>query len=145
MTNPIELERAVIGAILTDASVIDEVAAIIEPSHFYLISLGKTYDLMLQLRADGKAIDLITVDSELRAHKAEQPTASELAAWAETALPSSAITYADAIKAEATRRAMTTAFQDGLARLNAEGENPQTVGEDLAAKILQLKIGRAHV
>lgn len=134
----IDAERAVIGAIIIDPSVLAEVEAILTPADFYAVTLGKTFDIMLKLRADNKAIDLVTVDQELRARGYQQPTAADLAGYSDNALPSSVVTYAGIVKEASVRRAMTAALQAGLAKLNDLNEPAKSVADDVAGRILQI-------
>lgn len=143
MQNSIEAERAVIGAMLIDESIIPEISMIIEPADFYLPSAGRAFGVILQLVSDGKPVDLLTVDGALRALGYQEPTAADLATWAdEGAIPSHAAAHAEAVKKYANGRAVTRACQDTLARINEQGEDPHQVGEDLAAKVIDIGMNR---
>ena len=58
-------EQAVIGAILIDPAVCDEVATVVKPSDFYVDKNRRIYQRLLDMNADG-AIDLTLLVEELR-------------------------------------------------------------------------------
>lgn len=60
------LEEAVIGAILVDKKAVHEVIPILEPSDFYVPANQSIYQTALELFADGKPIDTLTVITALR-------------------------------------------------------------------------------
>jgi replicative DNA helicase len=62
----LELEEAVLGAMLIDKKGVDEVIDILQPDAFYKISHQLIFDAIYQLFQDSQPIDLLTVSSELR-------------------------------------------------------------------------------
>ncbi len=62
----IEAEQAVLGAVITDASVLPEVMGIITPEQFYSKENGAIFRQMVFLFMAGKPIDYITVLDEVR-------------------------------------------------------------------------------
>lgn len=138
MQSSIEVERAVIGAMVIDDGVIDEISTILAPGDFYSPMMGKVYQAIVDLHSAGKAVDLITIDQEIHRRGYTEPSAADLAEWADGVMVSAAPTYAASVKKLAIRRAMTRTFQDGLVKLNELGEEPKEVAEEVATKILQL-------
>lgn len=63
----IEAEQAVLGAILLDNDAIQIAREIIEGDDFYKSSHRKIFEAMLELNAEEKGIDLITLSEKLRA------------------------------------------------------------------------------
>ena len=62
----IELERAVLGAILLQPGVMGEVAMILKPESFYMRSHETIFRVIWELEANQKPIDMLTVTEELR-------------------------------------------------------------------------------
>jgi replicative DNA helicase len=62
----LEAERAVIGALLSDASGMDDVAGILSPEAFYDKALELIYRVMADLYSRGEKIDLVTVMAGLK-------------------------------------------------------------------------------
>ncbi len=61
-----EAERAVLGSILLDQSIILTIAAILRPSDFYKDSNKKIYETLLQLNESNKSIDTLLLTKALR-------------------------------------------------------------------------------
>jgi replicative DNA helicase len=63
--NP-EAEQSVLGAILVRPGVLDRVADLIEPIHFYREAHGRIFQAMLDLYGRGEPVDLVTVTALLK-------------------------------------------------------------------------------
>ncbi len=61
-----ELEEAVLGAMLIDKKGVDEVIDLIQPEVFYKATHQTIFEAIFQLFQDSQPIDLLTVSSELR-------------------------------------------------------------------------------
>lgn len=61
----VELEEAVLGAIMIDKNVATEVFEILRPEYFYVESNRVIYEAILNLYKEMKAIDILTVKEEL--------------------------------------------------------------------------------
>ena len=61
-----ELEEAVLGAIMIEKDAIIEVIDILKPESFYKDEHQKIYSAILNLFANDKAIDILTIPEELR-------------------------------------------------------------------------------
>jgi replicative DNA helicase len=138
MQTSVEIERALIGAMVIEESVIAEVSTIVGPADFYLQSAAKVYECILHLHNERKAVDLFTLQHELKALGRDDPSPSEIAKWAEDALPSHAVAHAETVKKFSNARAMTRACQDALAKLSELADEPKQIGEGLASKLLQI-------
>lgn len=72
MTRPlpqnVEAEQAVLGAILLESTVINQVLEILIPEDFYKDSHRKIYNAMIDLDRDSKPIDLLTLFDYLKAN-----------------------------------------------------------------------------
>lgn len=63
----LDAEMALIGSMMADGSVIDEVLAIVPgPEFFYQPAHGKLFQVLADIHTQGKAIDLLIVSDELR-------------------------------------------------------------------------------
>lgn len=73
LPNDLDAERAVLGAILLDNTLIAQALEVLQPEHFYLGRHRLIYEIMLKLSAEGYALDPITIGDELKArNKFEQ-------------------------------------------------------------------------
>ena len=61
-----ESEIAVLGSVLVDPSMLNEVAGILSPDHFSVGANGRLYSLLKRMKLDGKPIDVITVSGEIK-------------------------------------------------------------------------------
>lgn len=61
----LDAEKAVLGAILLDGSILNTLAGTLDPEHFYKTSHGTIYQAMLELAASGRGIDNITLAEHL--------------------------------------------------------------------------------
>ena len=62
----LELEEAVLGAMLIDKKGVDEVIDLIQPEAFYKKAHQTIFEAIFQLFQDSQPIDLLTVSSQLR-------------------------------------------------------------------------------
>jgi len=62
----VDLEKAILGAMLIDKRGVDEVIDILDKDVFYLPEHQEIYDAIFSLFQEGKAIDIFTVTEELR-------------------------------------------------------------------------------
>lgn len=62
-----DAERALLGAILSDGSVLPAIRADLAPGDFYAQGHGKIFDAAISLLSDGQAVDHITLTERLKA------------------------------------------------------------------------------
>ena len=62
----IELEKAILGAILLEKSIITDVALMLKPEHFYRTSHQIIFNAMLILETSVIGIDILTLSNKLR-------------------------------------------------------------------------------
>lgn len=70
----LEMEQAALGSMLLDERAVDAVADLISPSDFYRTAHGVIFDVIVTLHRLGRAVDLLTVQEELRARDALDAT-----------------------------------------------------------------------
>ncbi len=66
MPNNVEAERLILGVILLDNSTINQAAERLKPDDFFLPSHRRIYEKMIYLYEQGRAIDPLTLQEELR-------------------------------------------------------------------------------
>lgn len=115
-------EQAVIGAILIDPAVCDEVATVVKPSDFYVDKNRRIYQRLLDMNADG-AIDLTLLVEELRKSNELEEVGGEvylgeiMLAVHSTA---HAVQYANIVAQRAMRRNMIDACESALSDANSD-------------------------
>jgi len=75
----IELEEAVIGALLIDGKAIFDVIDLLKPEHFYKDSLKAIYSAILAIYTRNEGIDVLTVSNELKTAKELEKIGGHLA------------------------------------------------------------------
>ena len=75
--NNAEAEMAVLGAVLIDPSCLDTINTIITPAAFYAEKNGWIFEAMLNLKARGEPIDLLSVSDALEAQGKLKPVGGE--------------------------------------------------------------------
>jgi|GEM_PF-3870877 replicative DNA helicase len=110
-------ERAVLGAILFDNHVSDELPEVLSVEHFYSEDSRAIFGAMLALRADGSAIDSVTLSSRLKASGELQRAgggANIVELTIETPGAVNAKKYAEAVIDCAIRRGLIAAAQASI-------------------------------
>ena len=64
-----EIERNILGAMLMDSDLCDEVFAVLKPEHFFLSAHRRIYNRILDLAETSKPIEIVTVTEQLMKHK----------------------------------------------------------------------------
>jgi len=107
-----EAERAVLGAVFLDVSVLDEVTELLKPQDFYLPAHRQIFEAMLALSAERRAIDQVTVPAQMRAlGEIDEVEARTYISALDTGLASAANAkhYADIVRTFSLRRAVREA------------------------------------
>lgn len=108
----LEMEKALLGALLLNPNAIYEVSDVVGVDSFYAGKHRTIYDAMLSLHAKGDPIDVVTVSSRLKERKQLQEVGggaylSELAATAVS--PGSARHYAEGVQSKFVLRSLIDA------------------------------------
>jgi replicative DNA helicase len=136
----LEAEKAVIGAMLVEPTVIPDVVAFLSPSDFYLDSHRRTFDTILALFNRNEAVDLITV-SDVLTKSGLQVSAATIAAMTENALPSHAAAHAQAVKEASRRRALLKVLRQAEEELSSGAEDSLAVAGRLGSTLARLQDG----
>ncbi len=108
----IEMEKALLGALLLNANAIYEVADVVGVDSFYAGKHRTIYDAMLSLYSKGEPIDLVTLSSKLKERKilTDVGGASYLTELANSAAsPGSARHYAEGVQTKFVLRSLIDA------------------------------------
>jgi replicative DNA helicase len=107
-----DAERAVLGAILLDVQVIDEVEVVLEPTDLFLELHQQIFEAMRALRSEGKGIDAITVPARMKELRGvDEVEARTYVAGLDIGLasPATATHYAEIVWKHALRRQIRAA------------------------------------
>lgn len=120
----IEAEQAVLGAILIDSNVINQVLEILIPEDFYKDAHRKIYNAMIDLDRDNKPIDLLTLFDFLKANGnlLEEVGESSYLTYLTELVPATenATYYAKLVKEKSIVRSLVMAASDIAHRGNEE-------------------------
>ena len=132
LPHSVEAEQAVIGAMLMDADAITTASEIIYRDDFYQSAYGVIFEAITELHNDGKAVDLVTLQSRLKEKDVPAEIASlEFVRDLITAVPTSAnVKYYVEIVAE-------KALMRRMIKLNEEIENMCYLGKEPVEAILE--------
>lgn len=118
----IEAEESVLGAVLRDATVLDD-CGFLEPQHFYRLNNQRVYEAVLAVHYNGDPVDLVSVAAELEARGALEAAGGRMR-LADLAgrggLSSTAQYYARVVREKAQLREMI----GGAAELIREAHSP---------------------
>ncbi len=138
-----DAEQAVLGAILVDASILDDVAAILRADMFYNQQNADIFREMLMLQSSGKPVDLVTVlDATVSSgvfQNAEDAKVYLFSMGETVPALSNALTYARIVADKYITRSLITSCRDVIeASLDASNEPARLL--DLAeAKIYDIR------
>ena len=138
----LEAERGVLGSILLDPNVCDEVFLIVRPEDFYLPSHRRLCQTLLQMRDSGQQIDVVLLTEQLRKNgDLEMVGGTQYIADILQSVPvaSHAVYYAHIVRDKATLRELIQASTEILRDAYDPAQNPQ----DLVAQAEE-KIFRVH-
>jgi replicative DNA helicase len=137
----ITAERALLGAILLQPTIISDVSDFIEPDTFYLPKHRNIFKQMLELFKKSEAIDLVTLSARIKAHNLEEATGGTgyLSGLTEsTPTSANALHYANLIKHKHMRRNLIDAAGFiGEIAFN-EQEDTETVMDSCEKKIFEV-------
>jgi len=111
----VEAEKAVLGSILLDPRVLDDVATQLVADDFYVDAHRRIYARILEMHAENRTIDLMLLVEELRRHSEFEAVggAAYLAEIAQSvAVASHAVYYAEIVRNHALTRSLIHAGTD---------------------------------
>ena len=136
-----ESEMAVIGSMLIDPSVIDDVAVVVRGSDFYDAANAILFDAITLLRADAKPIDIRLVVTHLREigkFDAVGGAAYLAKLSGSVANASHAVPYARTVAGRAKLRRLTKVAQDAICEASDHGCDPVRLAEAMRASLDQI-------
>lgn len=136
-----DAEKAALGALLLDPSVFDSVVGIVRPRDFYKNSHKVIYETLLDLKAQGETVDLITLVRSLQGSgKLEASGGPAYISELTSSVPTSANVeyYARVVKDDSVRRSVITMAQEITARAFEAGSESRALIEEAEKKIFEL-------
>lgn len=135
-----ELEQAVLGCLLLDASAFDRVGDILRADDFFEMRHKAVFEAVSALSLAGKGVDTITVFDALKsAGKADYVGGLEYLNALTQAIPNAtrARSYAEKVVEKSRQRALI-AEADNAAVLARKGDDPAAVIDEIAGRFLSL-------
>ncbi len=136
MPQNIDMERAVLGAMLTDQDASVAMIPEFQGSDFFVPSHGRLFDVMRTLFNAGVDIDVLTVDNELRIRGEEKLTAAQLCDMAGDIIPSIAMSYLPTLKKLSRARALIRLCISTTDKLFDMADEPTVLAMELATEAL---------
>ncbi|MBI1764056.1 MAG: replicative DNA helicase [Acidobacteria bacterium] len=139
MPNNVEAERLILGVILLDNSTINQAAERLKPDDFFLPSHKRIYEKMIYLYEQGRAIDPITLQEELRrAGELEQVGGAAYIASLFDGVPrfSNLDNYTRITKGKSTLRRLIHAASQVMTMAFDEEEEPELILDQAERLIL---------
>lgn len=141
----LEVEQAVLGAILLDNTAIFKALEIFDPSDFYRPSHQKIFEAMLRLNERGDVIDLLLLRDELeRQHELEDVGGPAYLVSLVDAVPTAANIefHARIVHEKAIARKLLTASIEIATRCYDNAEDVNDILEDAEQKVFEISEGR---
>ena len=151
MPHNLEAEQSVIGAMLMDASAIDVAAEILTGEDFYARANGVMFDAMVELRAENRPADIITLSSRLKEKGApEEMTETGYIKEILDAVPTSANVkyYAQIVYEKSTLRRLIRVTEEVTSSCYMDSEKLDDILENTEKNIfnmLQTRNSREYV
>ncbi len=133
----IDMERAVLGAILTDQDAAVGTIPEIQPDDFYVPSHIRLFDVISKLFYAGMSVDILSVDAELRIRGEEKLTAAGLCDMVGMIVPSIAMSYLPTLKKLSRARALIRLYVSSTDKL-FDLDEPITVGVECATETMRI-------
>ncbi len=129
LPHSIDAEKAVLGAILSDAESLTLVEGLLQSKHFFLDSHQKIYSSILELSAAGESADIVTVAEKLRQNKIKDLGPAYLIELTENCPVAQNLEhYAQIVRNHFYRRSVIKVCQDVIGRAEAyEGRIEQFI------------------
>lgn len=141
MPNNVEAERLILGVILLDNSTINQAAERLKPDDFFLPSHRRIYEKMIYLYEQGRAIDPVTLQEELRrAGELEQVGGAAYIASLFDGVPrfSNLDNYTRITKGKSTLRRLIHAASQVMTMAFDEEDEPEVVLDQAERLILSI-------
>ena len=142
----IEAEQAVLGAIIVDSKIIDEVSGIIQPEHFYQKQNNAIYKEMLLMFNAGLPVDYVTILDAVKGaaiFESDEDAKVYLFNITET-VPTltNAASYAKIVYEKYLMRALITACRDIIDNSSDGQDTASTLLDYAEQKIYEIRSGR---
>ena len=141
MPHNMDAEQSVIGSMLMDVTAVDSAAEIITGEDFYAKQNGLMFDAMVELRAENKPVDMITLSNRLKEKGApEEMTSPDFIKEILAAVPTSANVkhYAGIVYEKATLRRLIKVTESVTASAYQANEKLDDILENTEKSIFNL-------
>src|SRR5262245_40442682 len=153
LPNNIEAERMILGAILLDNTTINQAVERLKPDDFLLTSHRRIYEKMIKLYEQGRGIDPVTLQEELRRAGELDPVGGPAyIASLFDGVPrfSNIDNYTKIVKGKATLRRLITASNQIMSMAFDDEEEPEEILDKAESLILsiaedRIKQGFVHI
>ena len=142
----LEAEQAVLGAILVDSSILDDISAILRPEQFYQKQNGDIFREMLLLQSAGKPVDYVTVlDATINAGVFATPDEGKVYLYNLSQTPpavSNATSYAQIVADRAVNRMLLNACKDIMSNSSEAGLSSNELLDFAEQRIYDIRGGK---
>ncbi|MFN7621986.1 MAG: DnaB-like helicase N-terminal domain-containing protein, partial [Acidobacteriota bacterium] len=153
MPSNVEAERMILGVVLLDNLVINQVIERLKPEDFYLFSHRRIFEKMIQLIEQGRGIDPVTLQEELRrSGELESVGGHAYIATLYDGVPrfSNLDSYVRIVKGKSTLRRLINASNQIMAMAFDDEEEPEMILDEAERHILaiaedRIKEGFVHI
>ncbi len=138
----LDAEQSVLGALLIDASRLEELVGFLKPEHFYVEKYGRVYQEILSMNIAGEQIDFVTVlNRVVAAGIYEEAEAKQLLYDMASSVPNakSAPVYAKIVEQKASLRQLIRICEEITDECYKQAEDPQAILDAAEAKIFQIR------
>ncbi len=133
----IDMERAILGAILTDQDAAVGMIPELQFDDFYVPSHIRLFDVISKLFYAGMSVDILSVDAELRLRREEKLTAASLCDMVGMIVPAIAMSYMPTLKKLSRARALIRLYVSSTDKL-FDLDEPITVGVECATETMRI-------
>lgn len=131
-----DIERSVIGSMLLETESVDEAIDVVVREDFYSPQNGNAFEACKNLRLNGRPVDQITVEEELRSMDVPAP---DLSTFATDACTSTQVKgYCEVIREKSVLRQLIRFCNDSVERSYNPDADPITISDDLSAKLMDV-------
>ncbi len=139
LPHSIDAEKAVLGAILSDADSLTLIEGVLETRHFFLDSHQKIYASILEVSAGGESADIVTVAEKLRQNKVKELGPAYLIELTENCPVAQNLEhYARIVRNHYYRRSVIRVCQDVISRAEAYEGRIEGFIESVEKQFLQI-------
>ena len=138
----LEAEQSVLGALLVDATRLEDLVGFLKPEHFYVEKYGKVYQEILSMSIAGQQIDFVTVlNRVVAAGIYDEAEAKQVLYDMASSVPNAkgAAVYGKIVEQKASLRQLIRVCDEITDECYKQAEDPQAILDAAEAKIFQIR------